>query len=312
MTTATPLWPDGKRFAFTVFDDTDRATLDNVRPVYALLADLGFRTTKSVWIVRGDPKQGAGVAQTCEDPDYLAWLLELQSQGFEIGWHNATWHGVPRERVEAAMQTFTRLFGHPPRTAANHSDDEGMYAGDLRLSGVRRGLYNLLTCFRNYRRHYGHVEGDAFFWGDLCRRDIQYFRSFVYRDINALKACPFMPYHDPLKPYVNHWFASSDGHDAATFLRCIREDNQDRLEAEGGACIMYTHFADDFVRPNGEIEPEFRRLMSRLAKKNGWFAPVGALLDHLRERNGAHVVTPTERRRLERKWLWQKIFIGTN
>ena len=35
------LWPDGKRFAFTVFDDTDRATLDNVREVYALLADLG-------------------------------------------------------------------------------------------------------------------------------------------------------------------------------------------------------------------------------------------------------------------------------
>ena len=41
-------WPHGKRFAFTVFDDTDSATLENVSPVYALLRDLGFRTTKSV------------------------------------------------------------------------------------------------------------------------------------------------------------------------------------------------------------------------------------------------------------------------
>lgn len=30
-------WPDGKAFAFTIFDDTDFPTLDNVGPVYALL-----------------------------------------------------------------------------------------------------------------------------------------------------------------------------------------------------------------------------------------------------------------------------------
>ncbi|MEQ9322961.1 MAG: hypothetical protein RIF41_27595, partial [Polyangiaceae bacterium] len=87
------LWPDGKRFAFTVFDDTDRATLDNVREVYALLADLGMRTTKSVWPIKGS-NEPTIPGTTCEDDAYRAWTLELQRPGFEIGYHNATFHGV--------------------------------------------------------------------------------------------------------------------------------------------------------------------------------------------------------------------------
>ena len=48
-----PRWPDGKAFAFSVFDDTDLSTLENAPAVYRLLRDLGFRTTKSVWPLRG-------------------------------------------------------------------------------------------------------------------------------------------------------------------------------------------------------------------------------------------------------------------
>ena len=51
-------WPDGKAFAFTIFDDTDFATVEKVGPVYSLLADCGLRTTKSCWVVRGDPEEG--------------------------------------------------------------------------------------------------------------------------------------------------------------------------------------------------------------------------------------------------------------
>ena len=47
-------WPDGKSFAFTVFDDTDNATVERVSPVYALRTDLGLRTTKSVWPLEGE------------------------------------------------------------------------------------------------------------------------------------------------------------------------------------------------------------------------------------------------------------------
>ena len=42
-------WPDGKRFAFTIFDDTDRQNLNNVPAVYDFFHDLGLGTTKSVW-----------------------------------------------------------------------------------------------------------------------------------------------------------------------------------------------------------------------------------------------------------------------
>ena len=44
------LWPDNKKFAFTIFDDTDRANLENIKIVYDFLNKLGFKTTKSIWI----------------------------------------------------------------------------------------------------------------------------------------------------------------------------------------------------------------------------------------------------------------------
>ena len=56
-------------------------------PVYSLLADCGLRTTKSCWPVGGDPAKGFGAGETVEDPACLQWLLKLQEQGFEIGWH---------------------------------------------------------------------------------------------------------------------------------------------------------------------------------------------------------------------------------
>ena len=33
-------FPDGKDFAFTIFDDTDGSTIENVKPVYDYLYDL--------------------------------------------------------------------------------------------------------------------------------------------------------------------------------------------------------------------------------------------------------------------------------
>src|SRR4051794_31215056 len=77
-------WPDGKPFAFTVVDDTDHSTLENAPPVYALLAELGLRTTKSVWTIGGDPRDGLA----CDDARYRAWVERLHEQGFEIALHN--------------------------------------------------------------------------------------------------------------------------------------------------------------------------------------------------------------------------------
>lgn len=75
----------GQKFAFTIFDDTDAATVANTSPVYALLRDFGFRTTKSVWpLAETEPAVAVGGAN-CADEGYCAWALQLQAEGFETG-----------------------------------------------------------------------------------------------------------------------------------------------------------------------------------------------------------------------------------
>ena len=92
-----------------------------------------------------------------------------------------------------------------------------------------------------------------------------------------------MPYKDNAKPYVNYWFASSEGNNSKKFNRCISNENQDRLEEEGGACIMYTHFASGFCQ-NGKLSEQFKKQMERLSQKNGWFVPAFTLLEYLRKK----------------------------
>ena len=303
------VWPDNKSFAFTIFDDTDYATIENVGEVYRFLHDLGLRTTKSVWMLEGT-EPGNCPGQTCENPEYLKWVLSLQRLGFEIGHHMATWHTSSRTRTLSALDRFAKAFGGNPYTAANHSDcRENMYWGDARIGGMSRLLYNFATRYRFSGRYRGQATNDQLFWGDLCKERIQYFRNFVYSDINTLARCPIMPYHDPIRPFVNNWFASSDGSNLQLFNRCLNERDQDRLEEEGGACIMYTHFASGFYS-GGRIDPVFRRLMERLAARNGWFVPVATLLDFLKVQNGGHVINDAERSALERRWLVEKLWRG--
>lgn len=301
------IWPDNKSFAFSIFDDTDEATIENVPHVYALLDDLGFKTTKSVW-----PSRGTGIpaygGDTCEDKEYLEWLLDLQKKGFEIGYHLNTFHSSTREEVIAGLERFEKLFGHSPNTMASHTGcADAIYWGEHRLSGLHRPLYNLLTRFRNKNKFRGHIEGDPHFWGDICRDKIRYCRNFVFPDINSLKMCPFMPYHDPDRPYVNRWFASSEGAHIESFNLLLSEANQDQLEHEGGACIVYTHLGCGFYE-DGRLNGRFVELMKRLSGKNGWFAPVKDILDYLNEKNRGHQITAAERRDMERRWLKNRIF----
>ena len=302
-------WPDGKAFAFTIFDDTDLATLENLRDVYAFLADLGFRTTKSVWPVRGEGEPRFG-GITCEDPDYLAWTMDLQARGFEIGFHGAAPSTSLRGRTIFAIEQFREMYGHYPLSMANHSNlGESIYWGPDRVTGGNRLLFNVLTRSRHDGAFRGHREGDPLFWGDVCREKVRYVRNFTFRDINTLASCPMMPYHDPERPYVNYWYAASEGAHLDAYNRCLSPANQDRLEADGGACIMYTHLAAGFWS-DGRLDPQFRRLMERLARKNGWFVPVATLLDHLRQQRGEIVIAPSERRQIERRWLLNKVRIG--
>ncbi|MFC1484356.1 hypothetical protein ACFL5M_00870 [Candidatus Neomarinimicrobiota bacterium] len=304
-------WPDGKDFAFTIFDDTDQATLENVPPVYDLLRDLGLRTTKSIRPISGSGKpQYPGL--TAGNDNYLRWILKLQAAGFEIGYHGATFHSAQRPEIIRALKKFHDLFGHDPRTMSNHAESsENLYWGDQRLSGIQRLVYNLLTRFKTRNKFRGHLENDTYFWGDLCREKITYVRNFVFSEINTLKACPHMPYHDPKRPFANYWFASSNGNRSTHFNHLLSERNQDQLEEEGGACIVYTHLACGFFE-NGTLNQPFKALMTRLSRKNGWFVPVATLLDYLLDQKSQSHLTDAQRRQLEWKWLRQKIVVGTS
>ena len=301
-------WPEGKRFAFTVFDDPDAQTLETGRPVYELLAELGFRTTKAVWPVRG-----GGIpsdrGETCAEDHYREWAAQVQARGFEIGYHNATSHTSTREETRDGLDAFAKHFGAFPAAMANHyACDESIYFGPERLSGWRRALYDVITRGRN-RRYRGHVPDDPLFWGDLCRERVKYVRNFVYRDIDTLAACPWMPYHDRARPFVNYWFAATGGDDVRGFVECLAEPQQERLEASGGACLMFAHFGHGFVE-HGRLHRGFVRVMERLARRGGWFVPVTTLLDYLLARRPDPVLTPGQRATLERRWLFEKLGYG--
>ncbi len=300
-------WPDDKDFAFTIFDDTDLSTTENVSGVYSLLAEFGIRSTKSVWPISGKRPAKIGGA-TCADRDYLQWVLHLKNLGFEVALHNASYSTSSREETIEGLSRFRELFGHDPCSFANHVQcDENIYWGKYRLSGLNATCYNLLQRGRHEGR--GHIEGDPLFWGDLCKSRIKYVRNFVFSDINTLAACPFMPYFDPARPFVNYWFASSAGPTLESFNACVTEKNQDFLEKQGGACIMYTHFAKGFCH-EGKVDTKFAELMRRLSGKNGWFVPVCELLNYLLSLNGGHVINDKERSQLEHRWILDKVKRG--
>lgn len=303
-------WPGGKAFAFTIFDDPDAQTCEGGRRVYDFLASLGFRTTRGVWpgpTVR-EPNSGG---ETCENREYLRHTQQLQALGFEIGYHNTTKHSSTRDETIRGLDRFRDYFGHDPRAMANHYNAEAIYWGNARLTPPMSALYTVATLGRNNGVHFGHVERHPAFWGDVCRERVRYCRNFVYANINTLAACPWMPYHDALRPWVPRWYASSEGSNVQRFTATLSEANQDRLVAEGGACIMYTHFGHGFVE-DGNLHPRFEQLMHRLSSLNGWFVPVSTLLDYLATRNSERAITDAQRRSLESRWLWEKLSRGTS
>jgi hypothetical protein len=303
-------WPEGKQFAFTIFDDPDAQAIEDGKRVYGLLGDLRLLTTRGVWPgapVRTPNSAGA----TCEEPDYVRHTQALQAAGFEVGYHNHTKHSSMRPEIVAGLDAFRQYFGHDPSAMANHYNADAIYWGPARLTPPIRGMYVAATAGRTASRHFGHVPGHESFWGDVCRERVRYCRNFVYSDINTLAACPWMPYFDASKPFVNAWYASTEGSNAPRFLNALKESNQDRLEAEGGACMMYAHFGHGFVE-NGRLLPRFVELMERLSRKNGWFVPVSTLLEYLRSRQGVTQLTDGDRRRLELRWLREKLLRGTS
>src|SRR5215472_950852 len=128
-------WPGGKRFAFTVVDDTDFASVRSAKPVYDFLADCGLQTTKTVWPLRPAGKGRTG-GESLEDHEYRAWILTLQRRGVEIALHGVADGASARERVENGLDYFREVVGADPALHTNHfGQREGIYWGPDRLDG---------------------------------------------------------------------------------------------------------------------------------------------------------------------------------
>ena len=108
------VFPTGARFAFTIFDDADNATVANSAPVYAVLAKNGILTTKSVWVY---PPRGRFAGESLLDPEYREWILSLKAQGFEIGLHNVGDGAFARDEILQGLEIFRDTLGAYPRVA---------------------------------------------------------------------------------------------------------------------------------------------------------------------------------------------------
>lgn len=304
-------FPENKRFAFTVFDDTDYATVENVKPIYDLLLELGMLTTKSVWVFPTDDISNRYYhSETLGAPEYLEFVRRLHKSGFEIALHNASMTSSVREVTIEAIERFNKLLGFYPNIHVNHSSNkENLYWGAERLD---LPFFRFLMKYkRNPLEFVGHKPGSPFFWGDVCQKYITYVRNFVFREINLLRINPTIPYKDPKRPFVNYWFSSCEGGSVRTFNQLLSSKNQARLEREGGVCIVYTHFAKGFVE-NGKVHAKTRELLLELSKRNGWFVPVSALLDYLRTQQPRETRSLYERVHMELRWFITKVIYGTS
>ena len=292
-------WPQGKTFAFTVVDDTDGATVENVRPVYQYLFEKGIFTTKTVWVY---PSRDHYQGESLSDEGYRHFVQDLSKKGFEIGFHNAGSGGFTRDETLAALEFFKETLGFYPKLHINHGEnEENLYWGSKRFSPLFQKLYGR---FKPTVHSRGDEKDSPYFWGDKAKEHITYIRNRVFRQVNTLQADNRFPTREYGKDtYL--WFSSSDGLRLSTFLSLLSKKNLDTLEKEGGVCIVYTHFGYDFVDEEGHLNQGFKDTIDDLSARNGWFVPASELLDFLQPR----VDTSPSRFhawKLDVKWLFQR------
>jgi hypothetical protein len=146
----------------------------------------------------------------------------------------------------------------------------------------------------------------VYWWGDLCHERIHYVRNLTFDEVNLLRINPGMPYRDPKRPFVRWWFSATDAEDCASFNHLLDESSQDRLELEGGVCIVATHLGKGFTR-NGKINPRTEMLLRRLSRKRGWFPTVSELLDWLQSSRQRETLPRAEWRRMQVRWAFDLV-----
>ena len=291
------LFPQNKKFAFTIIDDTDFAEIENIRPVYEFLAKLGFRTTKTVWAL---PPRDKFKGASLENYRYRQFIGKLKRQGFEIALHNVSSGRLTRQDILDGLEIFHRYIGSYPKIQVNHASNR-----DNIYWGIKR--FSLLRPFWRFSYFQGDNPDSAYFWGDYHQKQLKFTRNFTFKTLNILTRDPLMPYLDPQKSrYANYWFSSSDGADLAKFNRLVSPSNIDRLKKEGGAAIVYTHFASGFLN-KGRLDNQFQHNLAYLASQNGWYVTASELLEYLIKEGRGQTIRPLGLLNLELRWFLDRL-----
>jgi len=313
-------WPDGKSFAFTIIDDTDKSTLENALQVYDYLYSKRVLTTKSVWVREGKNSEEYTdfKGTTLLDNEYTNWVKSLQDKGYEICLHSMTWSASTRDQIIDGFNRFESLFGKS-NVLIQHNDivaNESIYWGSKRLIFPLNLIYELISKINsnhaNSQIYQGENTESMFFWGDICKKKVEFIRNLVFPSINLFNVTPYVVHKRSSTKYVNNWFVSCEAPDATSFVKLLSNDNIEKLVNENGLCIVYTHFGKAFVE-NGILKESFKKAITYLTNKNGWFVPASEIFNHLEKKsNGIKELTYLEELQLSWKWLRWKMLHGTS
>lgn len=305
-------FPNGKRFAFSIIDDTDMTTLERIQPIYELLEKYGLRTTKTVWVFESnETSYHANQGDSLSDSSYRRFILDLQSKGFEIALHGVRGGSSPRQDVIDGLNEFKTTLGHYPRMQVNHSHNkENIYWGRHLFSLAPYRWAGRLALPDEFS---GHDPQSVYFWGDVAKQRIEFVRRFTFPNINLLAANPSFPYRLAEMPYINYWFPTSNGSVIADFDELLKTENLDRLVREGGVCLVYAHMGAGSFNRDGGVDPRFEARIKDLASRDGWFVPASEILDHLMKQPGwTGQLSLRERVRMETHFISSRLFSGVD
>lgn len=302
-------FPNNKKFIFTIVDDTDDAYLENIKPIYDLLAENKIKVTKTVWVYPVRDEQ-VSKGDSLSRAEYLEFVQDIQKNGFEISLHNVGSGCFVRSEIITGLDVFKSKLASMPRVHINHSyNPDNIYCGFKRFSFPFN--YIVQKMYPNYGNFSGEIADSEHFWGDLHKKHIDYSRNYEVDDINTFKKNPYMPYRDKhYHEFANYWFSSTFAPNQWMFKKQVNKKSIDRLENEGGVCILYTHLG--YYMVDGVIDPHFKKMIEYLGSKNsGWYVPVSTVLDflnHNKKLNSISEFIPTYFKKwLEFRTLWTRI-----
>lgn len=296
-------WPKKKEFTFTIIDDTDNSNINNIKPIYDYLTSKNIKTTKTVWVY---PSRDRYTGQTLQNNNYYKFIKLLKSDGFDIQLHNVGSGNFSRTEIIKGLDEFKQKLGKYPNMHINHcSNADNLYWGHKRFGMILRKTMQIIEGSK--KRFYGDEINSNYFWGDIAKEKIKFIRNRVFNGINTLKYDPKMPFREKRKIFSNYWFSSSDGHNLKQFNNLVTKSNIDKLKREKGLCIVYTHFASDFVDQQGKLDEIFKENINYLSKQNGWFVPANDILEYLLSQKKKDYVSSSYINKLDLRWLIDKI-----